>query len=72
MARKTDPADVVMKFFSEAHPEAVRVVFPMVKGICERRGLLAKRKAAEKTTTKRRTDAAQELPIDGSREVASR
>jgi hypothetical protein len=46
VAKRTEPENVVVQFFDTAPPDTARTVFSIVKGIVDRRGLLAKRKKA--------------------------
>jgi hypothetical protein len=46
VAKRTEPENVVVDFFSTEQPDKVRTVFSIVKGIVDRRGLLQKRKKA--------------------------
>lgn len=48
MAKRTEPENVVVDFFTNAPPDTARTMFSVVKGIVDRRGLLAKRKKASK------------------------
>lgn len=48
MAKRIDPVNVVMEFFEKEQPDTARMAFALVKGIVDRRGLLAKRKKPAK------------------------
>lgn len=44
MAKRIEPENAVVDFFTNAEANTARTVFSIVKGIVDRRGLLAKRK----------------------------
>jgi hypothetical protein len=46
VAKRAEPENVVVDFFTNAPPDTARTVFSIVKGIVDRRGLLQKRKKA--------------------------
>ncbi len=60
MAKRSEPSDVVVDFFSNAPPEAVRIVFPIVKGIVARRNLLTTRARSTKKERSARASPSSE------------
>jgi hypothetical protein len=44
VGKRIEPAAVVLQFFQEATPDQVRLMFPIVKSVVERRGLSGKSK----------------------------
>jgi hypothetical protein len=48
VAKRTEPENVIVDFFTNIEANTARTVFAIVKGIVDRRGLLQKRKKAAK------------------------
>ena len=60
MAKRKEPASLVVDFFAEAEANTARTVFSIVKGTMERRGLLQARKKGAARTPKTEPAAKQE------------
>ena len=50
MAKRIEPENAVVDFFTNAEANTARTVFSIVKGIVDRRGLLQKRKKPTRKT----------------------